>query len=114
MRRCPAITSLVASLEGGDDVVRQRVEKGVRHLELPLGQPDGALLDADECVLLSNHWWKGYYRKYKSLKLLKKKNITPKEYEDALAIEDPIKRDEALKELSYKTNTWFKRTIQRR
>lgn len=44
-------------------------------------------------------------------KLLESKNITPEEYTEALAIKDPIKKKEALRELSKRTNGGFKRAI---
>ncbi len=44
-------------------------------------------------------------------KLLKDKGINPKEYQDALAIEDPDKKEKALKELANRTNVFYKRAI---
>jgi len=43
--------------------------------------------------------------------LLNKKGITSKEFQDAIAIEDQNKKEEALKELANRTNTFFKRSL---
>ncbi len=61
----------------------------------------------------SDKYLNGNYKKIneKIEKLLEEKEITPEEYQEVLNIADPAKKAEAMKQLSYKTNTGFKRAI---